>query len=105
MHVASHDLFNMKLRTCLDTGLIYDISITLNKEGLYLVIILLELNRPRQLYGSTSFYLHYSQLHSLTRKYTAFINTKKDLPLYQQQGGLFMIVFTLFLIQNSDLFV
>ena len=20
MHVASHDLFNMKLRTCLDTG-------------------------------------------------------------------------------------
>lgn len=21
MHVASHDLFNMKLRTCLDTGL------------------------------------------------------------------------------------
>lgn len=22
MHVASHDLFNMKLRTCLDTGLV-----------------------------------------------------------------------------------
>jgi len=21
MHVASHDLFNMKLRTCLDTGI------------------------------------------------------------------------------------
>lgn len=21
MHVASHDLFNMKLRTCLDTGM------------------------------------------------------------------------------------
>ncbi len=23
MHVASHDLFNMKLRTCLDTGVDY----------------------------------------------------------------------------------
>jgi len=25
MHVASHDLFNMKLRTCLDTGKVSDI--------------------------------------------------------------------------------
>jgi hypothetical protein len=24
MHVASHDLFNMKLRTCLDTGSFFD---------------------------------------------------------------------------------
>jgi hypothetical protein len=26
MHVASHDLFNMKLRTCLDTGVTFIVS-------------------------------------------------------------------------------
>lgn len=32
MHVASHDLFNMKLRTCLDTGVSCHIR---NHRGLY----------------------------------------------------------------------
>jgi hypothetical protein len=39
MHVASHDLFNMKLRTCLDTGedkvAIYPICNKCKMQGLY----------------------------------------------------------------------
>jgi hypothetical protein len=33
MHVASHDLFNMKLRTCLDTGQTYRVFLDSNAKN------------------------------------------------------------------------